>query len=45
MPHQISETAERITPFIRGQFLREQAWLVFSPAALAQSPGFMDVAL
>ena len=45
MPHQIGETADRIAPFIRGQFLREQAWLVFSPAALAQSPGFMDVAI
>lgn len=45
MPRQGAEMEDAITPFIRGQFLREQAWLVFSPWALAQSPGFMDVAL
>ncbi|MCU1752622.1 chemotaxis protein CheW [Pseudomonas sp. 6D_7.1_Bac1] len=31
--------------FIKGQFVREQRWQVFSPFALAQSPRFMDVAL
>ena len=45
MPIQGSEGAEPMAPFMSGQFLREHAWLVFSPAALAQSPGFMDVAL
>ncbi|MFW0757072.1 chemotaxis protein CheW [Pseudomonas sp. H11T01] len=34
-----------IAPFVKGQFQREQLWRVFSPFALAQSPGFMDVAL
>lgn len=45
MPRQAADMDDDITPFIRGQFLRDQAWLVFSPLALAQSPGFMDVAL
>jgi twitching motility protein PilI len=31
--------------FVKGQFQREQAWQVFSPFALAQSQGFMHVAL
>ncbi|EPJ82277.1 MAG: chemotaxis protein CheW [Pseudomonas sp.] len=44
MPPQSGELDSVIAPYIRGQFLREQAWLVFSPWALAQSPGFMDVA-
>lgn len=35
----------RVAPFLRGQFIREQAWLVFSPWALVQSADFMDVAL
>lgn len=30
--------------FIRGQFDADQRWQVFSPFALAQAPGFMDVA-
>ena len=33
-----------IEPFIHGVFQREQPWLVFSPHALAQHPGFLDVA-
>ena len=33
-----------ITPFIHGVFQREQPWLVFSPHALAQNSGFLDVA-
>jgi twitching motility protein PilI len=45
MPRQVADMDDDMTPFIRGQFLREQAWLVFSPWALAQSPEFMDVAL
>jgi twitching motility protein PilI len=31
-------------PFIQGQFNTDQVWQVFSPFALAQAPGFMDVA-
>ncbi|WP_219406260.1 chemotaxis protein CheW [Pseudomonas sp. Colony2] len=31
-------------PFIQGQFNGDQLWQVFSPFALAQAPGFMDVA-
>lgn len=31
-------------PFIQGQFDGEPLWQVFSPFALAQAPGFMDVA-
>jgi len=34
-----------IAPFIKGRFLREQSWQVFSPFALAQSQSFMHVAL
>ncbi|MHC8356957.1 chemotaxis protein CheW [Pseudomonas sp. LB3P81] len=34
-----------IAPFIKGRFQREQNWQVFSPFALAQSQGFMNVAL
>lgn len=45
MPRQAADMDDGITPFIRGRFVRDQAWLVFSPWALAQSPGFMDVAL
>ena len=33
-----------IEPFIHGVFQREQPWLVFSPHALAQHQGFLDVA-
>jgi twitching motility protein PilI len=45
MPEPLIEFEAGVAPFIQGQFLREQAWLVFSPWALAQSPGFMDVAV
>ncbi|MEB0039408.1 MULTISPECIES: chemotaxis protein CheW [unclassified Pseudomonas] len=45
MPEALVAFDADVAPFIRGQFLREQAWLVFSPRALAQSPGFMDIAL
>ncbi|MWV15025.1 chemotaxis protein CheW [Pseudomonas sp. L-22-4S-12] len=34
-----------IEPFIHGVFQREQPWLVFSPHALAQHQGFLDVAI
>ncbi|MNL42894.1 Chemotaxis protein CheW [compost metagenome] len=34
-----------MAPFIQGHFQREQAWGVFSLVALAQAPGFLDVAL
>jgi len=34
-----------IRPYLQGCFRREQVWQVFSPFALAESPGFMDVAL
>jgi twitching motility protein PilI len=36
---------DKLSPFIQGQFLREEAWLIFSPRLLAQCPQFMDVAL
>ncbi|MDB5979882.1 MAG: cheW 1 [Pseudomonas sp.] len=45
MPEPLIEFEAGVAPFVQGQFLREQAWLVFSPWALAQSPGFMDVAV
>ena len=34
-----------MSAFVKGRFQREQAWQVFSPFALARSPGFMDVAI
>jgi twitching motility protein PilI len=34
-----------ISVFVKGRFQREQAWQVFSPFALVQSQGFMNVAL
>ncbi|WP_205588042.1 chemotaxis protein CheW, partial [Pseudomonas aeruginosa] len=34
-----------LQPFIHGVFHREQPWLVFSPHALAQHQGFLDVAV
>lgn len=34
-----------IAPFVRGVFQRERPWLVFSPHALAQDQGFLDVAI
>lgn len=45
MPRQEAQADDNIAAFICGQFLRDQAWLVFSPWALAQAPGFKDVAL
>lgn len=35
----------KIQPFIHGVFQREQAWLVFSPHALAQHQEFIEVAV
>ncbi|PSS57638.1 chemotaxis protein CheW [Pseudomonas sp. BBP2017] len=32
-------------PFVRGHFQRQRCWAIFSPLALAQAPGFLDVAL
>ncbi|MBZ9783951.1 chemotaxis protein CheW [Pseudomonas sp. REP124] len=34
-----------MAPFIQGRFEREQSWQVFSPFALAQSQGFMNIAI
>ena len=34
-----------VAPYVQGRFVREQAWQVFSPRVLVQSPDFMDVAL
>lgn len=45
MPEPLIEFEAGVAPFIQGQFLREQAWLVFSPWTLAQSPCFMAVAV
>lgn len=45
MPETPGACEANVATFVRGQFLREQAWLVFSPGMLAQSPGFMEVAL
>ena len=45
MPEPSGEVDTNIAPYIQGRFLREQAWRVFSPRSLVQSPGFMDVAL
>ncbi|UVM50901.1 chemotaxis protein CheW [Pseudomonas sp. B21-015] len=33
-----------IAPFVKGRFQREQSWQVFSPFALVQSQGVMNVA-
>lgn len=45
MPESPDDSEPNIAPYIQGRFLREQAWRVFSPRVLVQSPGFMDVAL
>lgn len=45
MPEAPGTCEPAVAKFVQGQFLREQAWLVFSPRKLVQSPGFMDVAL
>lgn len=42
---QVPPVAGDIAPFIHGVFQREQPWLVFSPHALAQHAGFLDVAV
>jgi twitching motility protein PilI len=44
MPQAFGEIDQQVAPFLRGQFLREQAWQVFSPFALTRAPHFMDVA-
>ncbi|MDE1168495.1 MAG: chemotaxis protein CheW [Pseudomonas sp.] len=36
---------EGTAPYIQGHFHREQDWRVFSPLALVQAPGFINVAL
>lgn len=36
---------EAAAPFVQGHFARERNWAIFSPLALAQAPGFLDVAL
>ena len=33
-----------VNPYLQGQFRRDQLWQVFSPFALARSPGFLEVA-
>lgn len=40
----VDAEGEAIAPFLRGQFLREQSWRVFSPKMLVQAPGFVDIA-
>jgi twitching motility protein PilI len=45
MPELAHDSEPRVAPYIQGRFVREQAWQVFSPRALVQSPEFMDVAL
>ena len=44
MPEAGHDSEPRVAPYIQGRFVREQAWQVFSPRALVQSPDFMDVA-
>jgi twitching motility protein PilI len=34
-----------VAAFVKGRFQREQCWQVFSPFALTQSQGFMNVAV
>ncbi|WP_060480740.1 chemotaxis protein CheW [Pseudomonas sp. NBRC 111119] len=41
-PFPLAETA---APFVQGHFHRARDWAIFSPFALAQAPGFLDVAL
>ncbi|MDI2592505.1 chemotaxis protein CheW [Pseudomonas sp. N3-W] len=40
-----NELSGPIAAFVKGRFRRDQDWQVFSPFALAQSQGFMNVAL
>ncbi|AHG43062.1 type IV pili signal transduction protein PilI [Pseudomonas syringae CC1557] len=44
IPQIPQEMEQRLVPFLRGQFIREQAWQVFSPWAVVQSGDFMDLA-
>ncbi|MCK9816091.1 chemotaxis protein CheW [Pseudomonas sp. MAFF 302046] len=43
--HDVDAARRQIAPYLRGHFSRDQVWQVFSPFALAQSPGFLDVAI
>lgn len=45
MPGSPGDSEPSVAPFVQGRFLREQAWLIFSPKVLVQSQGFRDVAL
>jgi twitching motility protein PilI len=45
MPETGHDSEPDVAPYVQGRFVREQAWQVFSPRALVQSPAFMDVAL
>jgi twitching motility protein PilI len=45
MPETPGTCEASVAAFVQGQFLREQAWRVFSPNAFVQSPGFRTVAL
>lgn len=44
IPQTPQDMDQRMVPFLRGQFIREQAWQIFSPWALVQSADFMDLA-
>ncbi|KMY02108.1 protein PilI [Pseudomonas syringae KCTC 12500] len=44
IPQTSQDMDQRMVPFLRGQFIREQAWQIFSPWALVQSADFMDLA-
>ncbi len=44
IPQIPQDVEQRMVPFLRGQFIREQAWQVFSPWAVVQSEDFMDLA-
>lgn len=45
MPESADDADPGMAPYLQGRFVREQAWHVFSPRLLAQSPDFMNVAL
>jgi twitching motility protein PilI len=45
IPDRSHDSEPGVAPYIQGRFVREQAWQVFSPRALVQSPDFMDVAV
>lgn len=44
-PTRIDDLDAPESAFVKGRFGGEREWRVFSPFALAQSPGFMDVAI